>query len=499
MSLVAMVLADRIERFTPYYDRWMHLITFGRDVLVREAVLRFVQPGERLLDVGCGTGSLAVAAAQSGAHAVGIDRSRHMLALAREKAARARVAVDFRQGEVAFLPFRDETFDVATATFVLSELSRDEAALAVQEMAKAVRPGGRVIVADEGVPRQPLLWILSTMQRWLFALIAFSLLQELAPTHRYSWRVLLEEAGLSVREESHYEDGALSLIVAERPAELRFLRRDIVPLDGVLPGGIARITLHLAAWLAFPIAIPPGVYQIGSPTPDSPVMLTGNFLATVEMLQRALVGESCYVIVEDTSGWNVWCASDAGLFTAEKAAALIDLYGLDHLVTQHRLVIPRLGGRVRERLADLSQWDVVIGPVEARDIPEFLQRDHVTPAMRDLDRMYGVRERLRVGALTMIQLPVWLFPLRWLPPSLRRPVWRFALLATWLLPIGHYWIVGRTGIVKGGVLGLAASVMMLLNSPRHWTRAVAVFLSGPLIGWIYQSTSPVIYWKRLLK
>ena len=422
MSLAAMVLADRIEPFTRYYDRWLAFITGGRDTVVRAAALRFIQPNDRLLDVGCGTGTLAVAAAQRGARIVGIDRSRAMLRLAREKAAHVGASVELREGRLPLLPVSDEAFDVATATFVLSELSRDEAALAVHAMAEVVRSGGRIIIADEAVPQSPGLRLLAALQHSFFAVIAFALLQELTPTHRHSMRALAEEAGLAIQAEVSYQHGALRLLVAERPAVLPSVQRATKPLDRAVPRGLARVGLRIAAWFSLPIPIASGVYRLGTPGPYDPVLLSGNFLASVEAVRHALVGRDAYLIVADTSGWNVWCASDAGLFTAEKAATLIRLYDVEHLVVHRRVVVPRLAGRIRSSLAALTGWDVVTGPIEARDLPDFLQDGAITPAMRSLDRMYRLPERLRVGALTMMQMPLWLLPFQVLPKPLRRAV-----------------------------------------------------------------------------
>ena len=499
MSLAAMVLADRIEPFMRYYDWWMHLITLGRDRRVRTAVLQYVQPGESLLDVGCGTGTLAIGAARQGAKVTGVDRSRRMLDLAREKARREGLEVGFREGDVAILPLRGEVFDVATATFVLGELSLDEATLSVRSMAEAVRPGGRVIIVDETAPHNPFLRLISALQRLPFALVAFLVLQKLAPTHRHPWRLVLAEAGLIVREESRYLAGTLTVLVAERPTTLPPLRREATPLVASLPRGIAGALLRVAAWWAFPIPIPPGVYYLGSPDAHAPVFLTGNFLASVEAVCRALAQFNCYVIVQDTSGWNIWCASDAGLFTAERAAAQMQLYGIEQLVAHRRVVIPGLGGRIRARLAELTRWEVITGPLAARDLPEFLEKLELTQAMQSLDRMYPLRERLRVSALTAVQLPVWLLPLRLLPSSLRRPVWRFALAASWSLPLLHYLLPGRTGVVKGQILGLGVGAAMLVANPARWAAAAAIAASAPFIGWIYQSTSPVVYWKRIWK
>jgi hypothetical protein len=165
-------------------------------------------------------------------------------------------------------------------------------------------------------------------------------------------------------------------------------------------------------------------------------------------------------------------------------------------VTSRGVIIPRLGGRIRARLAELTDWEVVTGPIEARDPPTFLREPEITPAMRRLDRTFRLAERLRVAALTAVQLPRFLAPVWFLPASFRGPIWRFGLAASRALAVFHYRLPGRTGIVKAGFLGFAVGAAMLLRDPRRGSAALAVIASAPLVGWIYQSSSPVVYWKR---
>jgi ubiquinone/menaquinone biosynthesis C-methylase UbiE len=496
MSLAAMVLADRSERAVRFYDRWIGLITFGRDTRVRNMVLAEVRSGDRMLDVGCGTGTLAVAAAAKGATVAAIDRSPAMLAIARQKAAAAGVTVDWRAGEVSSPSVDGQSFDLVTATFVLSELSRDLAELAVRRLAEALRPGGRLIVADEAPPTQPLVRVLAAIPRAILWLLSFVALQQLAPTRRHPWRALLEEAGLQVTAVRSFQAGGLVVLVARRPLELPHLRRPLLPLQDALPSGPRRLVLRVAAWFDLPIAIRPGIYTLGEPSSEAPVLLTGNFLASAEAVRQGMAGSDAFVVVEDTDGWNVWCAADAGLFNGAKAAALLELHGLAEIVSQRRIVVPRLGGRVRPGLAALSGWEAAIGPIEARDLPRFLASG-ISPEMHSLDRLYRLQERVRVGALTLVQLPLFLFPLRWLPRSLGRPAWRFALAASCLLPLAHYHLPGRTGVVKGTCLGLGAAIAGTATRRLSLRGVLGLLSIAPLVGWIYQSSSPVIFWKRL--
>ncbi len=496
MSLAAMVLADRSERLIRFYDRWIGLVTLGCADRVREIVRREVAPGERLLDVGCGTGTLAVAAAGSGARVVAVDRSAAMLAVARSKADAAGVTVTWRQGDVAFPPLGDERFDVATATFVLGELSWDEAALAVRRMAEALRPGGRLVIADEAPSNRAVLRLLGAIPRSILQVVSFAILQELVPPRRHAWRKLLSDAGLAVVSEAAFQSGALVVLVASRPADLPSARQPLLELAQVLPTGLRRSARLAAAWIDLPIAVRPGVYRIGRPGPDAPVLLTGNFLSSVEAVRAAMHGRDAFLVVEDSNGWNVWCAGDAGLFSAEKAAALMERYDVGALVTSHRIIVPRLGGRVRPRLAALTGWDVAVGPLEARDLPDFLASGP-TPGMHSLRRLYRLPERVRVSALTLGQLVLFLLPLRVVPAPLRRPARRFAVAASIVLPLAHDALPGRTGVVKGTALGLAAALVGTATRKTRPAAALVMLASAPLVGWVYQSSSPVVFWKRV--
>ena len=497
MSLAAMVLADRSAPLARLYDRWIELTTLGRAGRARATVLAEVQPGDRLLDLGCGTGTLAIAAAAAGASVVAIDRSPSMLAVAREKALAAGVAVDWREGDVAFPPLAGEQFDVATSTFALSEVSTDLVALAIRRMAEALRPGGRLVIADEARPSSAWARVLVGVPRALVAVLSFAVLEGSSTTHRHAWRALVEEAGLEVAAERRMP-GSLVLVVATRPPEFPQVRRAVRPLDEVLPEGARAVALRVGAWLALPIAVAPGVYRVGDPGPASPVLLTGNFLGSVDAVREALAGRDAYLVVEDSDGWNVWCASDAGRFTAGRAAALIELSGLGQRTPVRRIVVPRLGGRAARPLAALTGWEAVVGPIEASDLPDFLA-DGLGPQMRSLARMFGPRQRIRVGALTALQLALFLLPLRLLPSAWRRSAAPIALLEGAVLPLAHDLLPGRTGVVKGAVLGGATALAGAASGRTGLRGALTTLALAPFVGWVYQSSSPVVFWKRLLR
>jgi ubiquinone/menaquinone biosynthesis C-methylase UbiE len=139
------------------YDLLVWLVTLGRERAFRERVLRLaaVQAGESVLDVGCGTGTLAIAAARhvgATGRVVGVDASPDMIARARRKAAKAGVHAIFEEAIAEALPFRDAQFDVVLATMMLHHLPRNPRRQCVAEMRRVLKPDGRMLAVDFGKP-----------------------------------------------------------------------------------------------------------------------------------------------------------------------------------------------------------------------------------------------------------------------------------------------------------------------------------------------------------
>jgi ubiquinone/menaquinone biosynthesis C-methylase UbiE len=506
MSLVSMLIADRIKSATKYYDRWMNLITWGQDKRVREAVLGCIEASDRVLDVGCGTGSLAVKAAQKGARVTGLDLSPVMLCLAEEKARTAGVEVNFRQGHAQSPPLDDEPFDAITATFTLSEMSPDEAEMVVADMAARLKVGGRMIVADEARPTNFLLRFSSGLQRAVVGFLTFIAIEE-RPTRLHDLRRILEAVGMTVTEQRRFQGGALWLVVAERQGEVTKPQKEI--MEPVIHRGFKGAWYDFLCWLfVLPLAIKSGLYRLGKPNLASPLFLTSNFYMTFKAVVKALHGRDCWLLVEDSEGWNVWCATQAGVFNAEKAAALMRAYDLEATLDPPRIVIPRLGGKIAGRLKELTGSEVIKGPIQARDLPGFIENDFVTtPAMRNLDRYYDLPHRLRIGTLSALLVPICVIPFLFVLREYLGLFLAFGVLSSFALAIFHYWIPGRTGIVKELVLGALLSVGWIgwtvarsipLTTRLAWA-LLAILVYCFIYGHLYQASTPVIYWKRIWK
>jgi ubiquinone/menaquinone biosynthesis C-methylase UbiE len=143
----------RLIGWASFYDVLANILTLGqvgrlRQVTIDQALL---QPGETLLDVGCGTGGVTIPAklrlGEQGS-AAGIDPSAAMIAIARRKAQRAGVEIDFRIGVIESLPFPDEVFDVITASLMMHHLPGHLQGKGLTEIWRVLRPSGRILIAD---------------------------------------------------------------------------------------------------------------------------------------------------------------------------------------------------------------------------------------------------------------------------------------------------------------------------------------------------------------
>ena len=143
----------RLIRWAKSYDVMVHIATLGRSAQVRKRLANVTQVrvGDAMLDVGCGTGDLALQLAQRvGARGsvTGIDPSPEMIARAQQKAQRRQIAVDFRQEPAEALSFPDNTFDGVVSSLVFHHLPDELKHQAVQNIARVLKPGGRLTIID---------------------------------------------------------------------------------------------------------------------------------------------------------------------------------------------------------------------------------------------------------------------------------------------------------------------------------------------------------------
>ncbi len=236
--------------------------------------------------------------------------------------------------------------------------------------------------------------------------------------------------------------------------------------------------------------VAPGLYAVGTPGSDSPVLVTANYKLSFDHLRRRLDGRNLWVLVLDTRGINVWCAAGKGTFSTTELVRRVQRTGLANIVSHRKLILPQLGatGVSGAEVKRGCGFEVIWGPILAMDIPAFLDAGFTaTESMRRVT--FTLKERL-------VLVPVELF-------IIRRPlVWTllavflisgigghvFSLTSAWergllalaaclagvvagcvAAPILLPWLPGRAFAVKGVVTGAGLGVLLLgvLRSNPH--------------------------------
>ncbi|MDP1806311.1 MAG: methyltransferase domain-containing protein [Acidimicrobiales bacterium] len=137
------------------YDALVWALTLGNEGRFRQrlAELARLEAGQSVLDVGCGTGALAIAAkgfVGAGGEVAGVDPSPEMVARATRKAAKAGVQARFEEGTIEALPFPDATFDTVLSSLMLHHLTGDGLTQGLGEVARVLKAGGRFLAVDIG-------------------------------------------------------------------------------------------------------------------------------------------------------------------------------------------------------------------------------------------------------------------------------------------------------------------------------------------------------------
>lgn len=152
-------------RWAPLYDAVVSILTLGGSSRLRNLTIQssLMKSGEKVLDVGCGTGGVTIPArarvGEAGA-ASGIDPSPEMISVARKKARKAGLDIDFRVGVIESLPYPDATFDVVTSSLMMHHLPYDVQVKGVAEIYRVLKPGGRLLIADAMTPKNVLAKLL---------------------------------------------------------------------------------------------------------------------------------------------------------------------------------------------------------------------------------------------------------------------------------------------------------------------------------------------------
>jgi ubiquinone/menaquinone biosynthesis C-methylase UbiE len=199
---------------TPFYDALMRLFmqeeAFKRQLIGQAGI----SPGQRVLDLGCGTATLTILIKQAypGAEVTGLDGDPRVLAIGRAKAAKAGVDLRLDEGMAFALPYPDGSFERALSSLVIHHLGSADKRLTMKEVLRVLTPGGEFHIADFGPPRTA--WARLTGQ-----LMAH--FEAVGDNYTGLLPAMLREAGFEKVEETGFFNtifGTLTLLRARKPA-----------------------------------------------------------------------------------------------------------------------------------------------------------------------------------------------------------------------------------------------------------------------------------------
>lgn len=230
--------------------------------------------------------------------------------------------------------------------------------------------------------------------------------------------------------------------------------------------------------------VPIGLYAIGNPDKDSHVLVTANYKATFDALRKELDGLNVWILVLDTKGVNVWCAAGKGTFGSEELIKRIRQTNLDKLVSHKKLILPQLGapGISAHKVTKSTGFKIIYGPVRAEDIKAFFENN--CRATREMRRVsFGFIDRLVLTPLEVVlhikYLSIFLIMfllLNYLDKSAfgffnifiisimnTMPYFGAVLIGTFLFPLLLPFIPFRLFSIKGALLGIIWSSIVIMN------------------------------------
>ena len=229
--------------------------------------------------------------------------------------------------------------------------------------------------------------------------------------------------------------------------------------------------------------VEPGLYQIGNPTAESPVLASANYTLSFDALRSALAGFDAYILVLDTNGINVWCAAGKGTFGTGELVSRIETTGLAGIVTHRKIIVPQLGapGISALEVQRRSGFKVEYGPARASDLPEYLMTGKATSEMRRVQ--FPIRDRIVLAPIEIVHVALPAIVVAAVLWFLAGPVAALAAIAavfagTVLFPVLLPFIPTKDfstkGLLLGGIVAIPFAAAFASGSALPlWTRLIA--------------------------
>jgi len=194
------ILMKTLESAPSRYDQGIHILTLGKLDKIYKHLTSCIKKGQKVLDLGFGTGALTLRAAQKGAKVKGIDINPQMLEIAQKQAIKKNLIQNIELCEMGVAELgseESESYDVVISGLCFSELSEDELIYTLKEVKRILKPGGFLLIADEVRPKSISKRILNGIIRYPLIIITYLITQTTTKTVK-NLPEMIEETGLLV-------------------------------------------------------------------------------------------------------------------------------------------------------------------------------------------------------------------------------------------------------------------------------------------------------------
>ncbi len=163
----------------------------------------------------------------------------------------------------------------------------------------------------------------------------------------------------------------------------------------------------------FPFPAKTGYQRVGKPDKDSPVLLTCNFHLTILRLKEATRGLNYHLLIANSKGINVWCAATGDSLNNHSVISVIKTSGIENKVNHKKIILPQLAAPgVESKVIQKSVgWKILWGPVDAKDIPEFIESNYEkTDEMKQVEFRFVQRIEMAIMWIFLaaaVLMPIW--------------------------------------------------------------------------------------------
>ncbi|MFX1409114.1 MAG: methyltransferase domain-containing protein [Promethearchaeota archaeon] len=378
---MAVVYMRKLEEEPESYDTKFTTLTKGANLEVNEWVLDRINKSESILEIGCGTGTLASKMALKGNKVIAIDNNFQMINYAMQNypSELNNNNLLYQIGSFTNLQIQPHSQDIVVSTFMLSELRPLEQQIFLRNIWNVLKSKGRLIIAAEFIPFG--FWKLPfKVKRWWYKKKLRRL--RLKSTFLVKWFFkYIEPIGFKIIAQRKWKHGSILAIELQKTNEngnkgpgyyqpqtkrFRGFRSQLRIYRCLFTGQIDRVPIE------------PGIYRSGNPTESSPVIVTANYEFTYIKVMRDLKGFDAWVLCIDSNGINVWCAARGNDFGNNQLLEAVEATGIQKITTKRTLILPQLsaGGVSIPQLPNKTEkfpFKIKYGPVWSKYLPKFIK------------------------------------------------------------------------------------------------------------------------------